>query len=414
MARSWHIALKDMLVWIRDPAALGILLGMPIVLIFILGSALGGVSDGGTAGIKVGVVDLSRAHTTATGTEQPPSDELVAAMVESERIGELFDIAVLQSERSAREQVRTGAIVAALVIPSGFDEDVAGGRTVNLVVLKDPGSETAAGIWESVVTSFASRFSAASVSVQTVMETVGRGNPAAMARGGGALVGRAVEAVTAEDALDGVDVIDDRVSGVTQVTAIDYYGLSMVSMFLMFGAMFGAFSTIKENREQTMNRMLTTPSPRWAIVAGKMLSVFALGMSQFVLLYVFTRFVFGVEWGGDVVATVVVAAAEMLAVTGLATLIASMARTERAAGGIGPLVVQIQALIGGAFFSISVLPEWIQPVRYFSVIGWTMEAWGAIQVRGAGLADVAGPVAALLAISAVLFVVGVWRTEALR
>ena len=196
--------------------------------------------------------------------------------------------------------------------------------------------------------------------------------------------------------------------------AIDYYALSMSAMFLMFGAMFGAFSTIRENREQTMNRMLSSPTPRWEIVAGKMLSVFLLGMAQFVVLYLFTRFVFGVEWGRSIPATLAVAAGEMLAVTGLATLIASMARTERAAGGIGPLVVQIQALIGGAFFTISALPEWVQPIRYLSVVGWAMEGWTTVQVRGGGLADVAGPVAALVAISAALFGIGVWRTEARR
>jgi ABC-type multidrug transport system permease subunit len=76
--------------------------------------------------------------------------------------------------------------------------------------------------------------------------------------------------------------------------------------------------------------------------------------------------------------------------------------------------VQVQALIGGAFFTIAALPEWVQPIRYLSVVGWTMEAWTAIQVRGAGLGDILVPVAALLAMSAALFAVGVWRTEALR
>jgi ABC-2 type transport system permease protein len=411
MIRSWHIALKDLRVWMRDPSALGVLLAMPVVLILILGSALGGAMEGN---IRVGIVDQSRGHTRATGTTKPPSDELVEAMMTSERLADLFDMEVLSSEKIARQQVRDGRIAAALVIPARFDEDVAGGRAVNLIVLKDPGSELASGIWESVVNSLATQYSAASVSVQTVLQTVQRGNPAALSVGGGALISRAVEAVTGDGALDGVSVIDSRMSGITSVSAIDYYGLSMISMFLMFGAMFGAFSTIRENREQTMNRMLSTPSPRVQIVAGKMLSVFALGMVQFIILYVFTRFVFRVEWGENVFATFVVAIAEILAVTGLATLIASFARTERAAGGIGPLVVQIQALMGGAFFSINALPEWVQPIRYFSVVGWTMEAWSAIQVRGAGLADVWASVAALTAISGVLFAVGVWRTEALR
>lgn len=414
MMRAWYIALKDLLVWSRDPSALGILLGMPAVLIFILGSALGGAMEGGGS-INVAIVDLSRGHATAVGSEAPPSDELASALTESERVTALFRIETLSSERAARDRVRSGEVAAALVIPAGFDEAVAAGRSTDLVVLKDPGSAMASSIWESVVRSMAAQFSAASVSVQTVVETVSRGNPAALARGGSdVLVGKAVKAVTEEGALEGVQITDDVQTDVVEVTAIDYYGLSMASMFLMFGAMYGAFSTIKENREQTLNRMLAAPTERAAIVGGKTLSVFCLGMAQFTVLYVFTRFVFGVEWGASWVATFVVAAAEVLAVTGLATLIASFARTERSVGGIAPLVVQIQALMGGAFFAISVLPEWVQPVRYLSVVGWTMEGWVAIQVRGAGVSEVLGPVAALCGIALVLFLIGVWRTEARR
>ncbi len=413
MSRAWNIALKDLLVWLRDPAALGVLLGMPIVLIFILGSALGGVADGSSASIKVGVVDLSRGRVTASGTDTPPSDELVEAILESERLADIFVIERLPNELVARELVGEGSITSALIIPVSFDEDVAAGRDTKLVVLKDPGSETSSGIWEGVITSLATRFSAASVSAQTVLQTVQLANPSAMPQMG-ALIGEAVGAVTKEDGLDGVSVVDARVSGVVHVGAIDYYGLSMSAMFLMFGAMFGAFSTIRERREQTMSRMLATPTARPSIVGGKMLGIFLLGICQFAILYTFTRFVFGVEWGDDVVATFAVAAAEVFAVTGLAILIASVARSERAVGGIGPLVIQIQALLGGAFFDMAVFPGWLAAVRFVSVVGWTMAGWTAIQVRGAGLVEVLGPIAALLVIGLALFGVGVWRMEERR
>lgn len=416
MTRSWHIAVKDIVVWVRDPAAMGVLLLMPAVLIFILGSALGGMGGDGTSGIDVAIVDLSRGGAVPVGSDKPPSDELVEVLSGAERLTGLFDVVMLPTERSARSAIRQGDFAAALVIPRHFDDDVASGRDATLVVLKDPGSALGADIWESVITAYASTFSAASVSVQSALAAVAQGNPAAAGAPGttGRITGEAVAAVTDDEADGRVEVVDDELTGVVQVTALDYYGLSMISMFLMFGAMFGAFSTIQENREQTMSRLMSSPTPRYQIVAGKTLSVFLLGMSQFAVLYVVTRFMFGVEWGRDPVATVAVAAAEMFAVTGLATLIASFARTERAAGGIGPLVVQIQALIGGAFFTIAILPEWVQPVRYLSVVGWTMEAWTAVQIRGAGVGDVLGPIGALVGIGVVLFGVGVWRTEALK
>jgi ABC-2 type transport system permease protein len=129
---------------------------------------------------------------------------------------------------------------------------------------------------------------------------------------------------------------------------------------------------------------------------------------------VFTRFVLHVQWGSDPAATLLVACGEMAAVTGLATFIAGLGGSERAIGGIGPLIVQIQALVGGAFFPVSILPAWLQPVRYLSVVGWTMEGWRRVQVLGLGVGAVLGPTAALLAFAAVFYAFGVWRAGAGR
>ena len=80
-------------------------------------------------------------------------------------------------------------------------------------------------------------------------------------------------------------------------------------------------------------------------------------------------------------------------------------------GGIGPLVIQIQAAIGGAFFQISILPAWIQPIKYLSVVGWAMTGWQRVQVQGAGLAGVVGPCAALFGFALAFYAFGVWRAE---
>ncbi len=182
--------------------------------------------------------------------------------------------------------------------------------------------------------------------------------------------------------------VDDTVAGGggVKVGALDYYSLSMTAMFLMFGAMFGAFSTIAERAQQTMARMLASPAPRESIVGGKMLGIFVLGSVQFVVLYLFTKYMLNVWWGDSAPAIFAVALAEVAAVTGLATLITAIAKTERAVGGIAPLFIQIQAAIGGAFFSIEILPEWIQPIKYLSLVGWAMEGWRSVQIEGVGLA----------------------------
>jgi ABC-2 type transport system permease protein len=300
------------------------------------------------------------------------------------------------------------------VIPKGFGAHLGDGTAVKLEVLTDPGSATAAGIWESVVKAVATRYSAVTVVVRTALEAAQNSDSALLAQQGGVgqIEGLAVSQAAKDDALDSVAVDDTVASGNVKVTSLDYYALSMTAMFLMFGAMYGAFSTIRERREQTMARMLASPTPRSAVVGGKMLGIFALGVAQFVALYVFTRFVLHVQWGADPIATLLVAFGEVAAVTGLATLISSLAKSERGVGGIGPVVVQIQALVGGAFFPVTVLPSWLQWVRFLSVVGWTIEGWRRVQIEGMGVGGVIGPVAVLLGFAAAFYAFGVWRMAA--
>lgn len=419
--RAFHIAFKDVRVWTRDIAALGVLLGMPLVLIFILGSALGG--QGGDFRIRAAIVNLDAGTTSPDPAEPRTSSkgittdlggEMVTTFKESDRLNKVFEMTYEPDEARARSDVSTGRLAAVLVVPEDFSERVSSGKPAALKVYTDPGSQLAAGIFEGVVRSFASEYSAASVGVQTVLAVARQVDPgrAFDPRSQAQLTQAALESAMRASKL--VVVKDAEVKVGAPMSAISYYAVSMTAMFLMFGAMFGAFSTIKERREQTLSRLLSTPTSGAAVTAGKMMGIFVLGMAQFTVLYLSTRFIFRVEWGDDIAAIFLIAAAELLAVTGLAVLIASLARTERGAGGLAPLVIQIQALLGGAFFAITILPVWLQPVRYFSIVGWALEGWQTIQIRGGGVPDVLGPAAALLGFALVFFAIGSALTGARR
>jgi len=411
MGRALDIAVKDLRIWMRDPSAMGILLGMPALLIVILGAALGGIMSGGGAGVPVAIVNLD---SRPFAVVQDQAAQLESSLTDAKRIKALFTMERTRDLKSVERRVANGDLAAALVIPKGFS-DALGQGTVKLEVLVDPGAQVSAGIWESIVRSVAVRYSTVVVVVRTTMEAVQRAKSPALAQSGGvgAVVAYAISEGSRDDVFDAVKV-DDTVAGGggVKVGALDYYSLSMTAMFLMFGAMFGAFSTIAERAQQTMARMLASPAPRESIVGGKMLGIFVLGSVQFAVLYLFTKYMLHVWWGDSAVAIFAVALAEVAAVTGLATLITAIAKTERAVGGIAPLFIQIQAAIGGAFFSIEILPEWIQPIKYLSLVGWAMEGWRSVQIEGVGLAGVAVPVAALLGFAVAFYTFGVWRMRA--
>lgn len=410
MGRALDIALKDLRVWMRDPSAMGILLGMPALLIVILGAALGGIMSGGGASVPVAIVNLD---SRPFAVVEDQAAQLESSLTSAKRIKALFAMERTRDLKGVERRVANGDLAAALVIPKGFS-DALGQGSVKLEVLVDPGSQVAAGIWESIVRSVAVRYSTVVVVVRTAMQVAQRTNSPALSQGGGsgAILGYAIAEGSRDDVFDSVKVTDTVAAAGVKVGALDYYSLSMTAMFLMFGAMFGAFSTIAERAQQTMARMLASPTSSESIVGGKMMGIFVLGTVQFVVLYLFTRYGLRVWWGESALATILVALAEVAAVTGLATFITAIAKTERAIGGIAPVFIQIQAAIGGAFFSIEILPEWIQPIKYLSLVGWAMEGWRAVQVEGAGVAGVMVPVAALLGFAVAFYSFGVWRMRA--
>ena len=274
MGSALYIALKDLRVWARDPSALGILIAMPAILIVILGSALGGVMNGGGGTqIKVAIVNLDTRILNRTRSDDQAA-KLEDALANSDRIKTLFVMERSRDLAGTRARVASGELAAALVIPKGFGAHLGSGEPVKLEVLTDPGSGTAAGIWESIVRAVATRYSAVTIVVRTTLEAAQNADAAVLSRpgGAGAVAGLAVAAAAKDGALDSVAVDDTVVSGSVKVTSLDYYALSMTAMFLMFGAMYGAFSTIREKREQTMSRMLASPTPRTAVIGGKMLA----------------------------------------------------------------------------------------------------------------------------------------------
>ena len=406
MPRFLRIALKDLKVWMRDPSALGVLMGMPVILILILGSAFGGLGDAGGSFGKVAIVNLDVGPATADQTDV--GAEVVNLLAGNDDITALFEIVERGDAAEVRQQVEAGELVAALIVPKEFSVRINDAEPVELEVLRDPGSELSSGVWESIARSIAAELSRVSVVAQTAGTAAAEAGLAPEAVG--AVVGAAVQAATADGAESPILVAaTDLERDEREIGPLDYYSLSMTSMFLLFVSMFGAFSFITERREQTMARLLTTPTRRSAYVGGKMLGIMLLGLVQFGVLFAYTSGMMRVNWGESVLATWMMAGGELAAATGLAVLIASIAKTERGAGGVGPLVVQVMALLGGAFFQISILPEWIQPIRYVSVVGWALEGFQKIQIEGAGPAEVLGQFAALLAFAVVFFGIGVWK-----
>lgn len=393
--RAWYIGLKDVHVTLRDRSALGILLAMPMVLIAILGSALGGMG-GSISHVGVAVVNLDKGTVGKRVTDP---------FFTQKRLTDIFDAQRLRDPGAAEEMVSRGDLAAALVVPADFSKKLNSGRPVQLTVYTDPGRAVSAAVFRSVVTAVSAQVSAASVAVRTTVHYISA--DAVLSGGVGPAVSRAVRAATATEALDAV-AVDERVARSSRrVATLDYYAAGMSVMFLLFGSMFGAFSMVRERNEWTLPRMLTSPASKVEVVGGKMLGVFAVGVAQWSALFVFAL-VLGVKWADLALPLWALALATIVAATGLAVLLSTVGTSVRAVSGVGPVVIQLMAVAGGSMIAVSQFPAWLQPVHYLTVNGWAIDGMLAV-MRGGSFVDILPNVAALLAMGAAFFALGVRR-----
>lgn len=392
-----HIGVKDLRVTARDRGALGILIGMPMLLIVILGSALGNLAAN-IEKIPVAIVNLDKGDVGAKITDP---------FFEDAALTKLFLAQRMRDPLSARAAVARGDLAGALVVPADLTKRLSTGKLSQLTVYGDPGRQITSSVFRQVAETVSARTSAASIAIRTTSYYAGSirtRNPALI----GAVIGGAVRSATQTGGVDPVGLYETTAAQGKEVSTLSYYAGAMSAMFIMFGAMFGAFSLLRERDTWTLPRLLTTPATRRDIVGGKVLGVFAIGMLQFLVLYVFTSLI-GVSWG-DPMAVLMVASATVAAATGMSVLIASAAKTVRSVSGISQIVIQLMAVLGGSFIAVSQFPAWMQPLHYFTVNGWAIDGILAT-MRGGSAVSVLPNVGALLAMGVVFFAAGAARLK---
>jgi len=389
------VASKDAKVIMRDRTALLVMLAMPIALIFILGSALGGIGEGDSLDIDVAIVNEDAGDT---------GQRFVDGLTSSEEISAVFNIEVRDDADAVRADVEKGDLTAALIIPADLSEKILGGEPVGLEVLQDPGSKMAAGIWAGVVRAGVANASAQIIATHTLADVFAGMAP----QGGAPSAPPSAAPPIPELTFDAVAVREIEAKVEKRVSMISYYAGGMTGMFLLFGSMFGAFSFVQERREQTLARMLATPAPKIKIVGGKAIGILLIGVGQFAILLVGTRLLFQVDWGQNLGGTVMIGLAEAIAASGLAMTLAALGKSERSIGGIAPAFIMLFAATGGSMIPVDQLPAFLKPIQVISPVYWTVSGFLDL-MRGASIPDILPNVAAILTIGAVLFAFGVWR-----
>ncbi|MBB6021594.1 ABC-2 type transport system permease protein [Paenibacillus sp. JGP012] len=186
-------------------------------------------------------------------------------------------------------------------------------------------------------------------------------------------------------------------------------GLNNVTGFtvmFMMGLLTSAVSVIMEDRKQrTMARMYTAPVRSYEIALGNFLGSFAIGVIQIVLVLGISRWVLHYDAGIPFGIHFLILGAFMLVSMGLASTVSGLIRETKNASMLNSLIIVPTCMIGGCFWPLSIMPEYMQKLANFVPQKWTIQAVETISAGGT-LADITLPLLILCAMAVILLAVG--------
>jgi ABC-2 type transport system permease protein len=183
---------------------------------------------------------------------------------------------------------------------------------------------------------------------------------------------------------------------------------------MMFTAQAGANDLLRERQQWTLQRLLTSPTPRLAVLMGKLIGTFVNCMVQLAALFLSLTLIGSLLagelkfiWGTNILSIVLVMVAASVGAAGLGTLINGVVRTQEQGNVIGGTLVVLMGAMGGTFFPV----QSIQNVPGLGLLPYlTLNYWGidAFTSLALGQGDILLNVVILLGLGAGMFSIGLW------
>ncbi|NEW05390.1 ABC transporter permease [Paenibacillus sp. SYP-B3998] len=150
--------------------------------------------------------------------------------------------------------------------------------------------------------------------------------------------------------------------------------IGFMLMFMM-GLINNTVTVIMEDRSQrTMARTYSAPVRSIEIVLGNFLGSFFVGTLQVLAILFVTRYVTNYNYGLPFLSHFIILEFFLLASMGIASAIAGMVKNTKNISIINSLVVTPTCMLGGCFWPISLMPDWMQKIANFVPQTWVIDA----------------------------------------
>ena len=416
MRKVWIIAWNDLRITLQGMQAWLLLVGIPVLMIYLVGMGAQGLAQAFQPTIRVDVLDRdnSAASSVFVAALADTNDAFILCPADYDPANACLLAGAALSPELAQERLANEVTSALITIPEGFAAAFENGDKTILTF--QPGAALAApaiafGAMQNVATRMGGPIVAARLSTQLAQAHGVETSPEfyvtrlaeAQASWGPPPPIQVKAALTApnEKLFFGAQLLNNGFKLSTPSIAV---------MFVMISILGMTQSLAEERMQGILRRIGMMPVHKAQWLGGKLLATFLLGWFQFAVLVIFGEW-FGVGLGGAPVATMAVASAYVLAVTAMALALAALARTPNQASAMATVAWVALAPLGGAWWPLVLVPPWMRLLGHLSPVAWCLDALNAIVFYNGTWMDVLLPSSVLLLFAIACFVFGVKRLD---
>ena len=353
---------------------------LPMLIILLLGAAFGGSDQA-----RIGVLG---------GEDGPLARQFVAQLADRPST----ELRRYTSASGLRRAVARGDLDAGLIVPAGYDARLGRGASVRLGFLTRP--DSLAQQLRATIQSVAADQGRTLAAAQILQRRLGISFARARARTRAAATStpRLAVRLTAPDGKAFASAAGRFESGAS----------TQLLLFIFLNSLNGAVWIIETRRLGIARRILATPTSVATLVGGQLLGRLAIALLQAIIIVLGTLLFFGVDWG-DPLGTAALVLAFSLVATGAGVLVGSVFDNEQQAGPVALLLGLGLAALGGSMAPLEIFPKTARAIAHVTPHAWANDAFSRLLKHGGDLATILPQIGVLLAFSAVVIAVAVWR-----
>ena len=365
-ARFFAVLAKEFVQMRRDRVTFALMIGVPIMQLLIFGFA----------------INTDPRH-LPTLVEMADSGPVARAVVSGMQASGYFEvIGTVTSAAEGDRALREGSASFVLVIPPGFERDVARGLSPDLLLSVDASDPTAAAAAVGAMPGIAATAIAETLSGATA---------------------------TAAKSPDPFTVTVHRQYNAEGKTSTNIVPGLLAIILAMTMVMITAVAIVRETEKGTMEALIATPVRPTEVMLGKIIPYVVVGYVQTLVFLLAAEVLFDVPFIGSRLAFFLGFNIYIVVNLALGFLISTLSRSQMQAMQISFFTLLPSILLSGFMFPFAGMPGWAQAIGTAIPATHFLRLTRKVMLKGAEIRDIAPDMAAIAVIMAVIVVAALMR-----